>query len=126
MSTSHLRQDFLRMSRSTFTIYKYCRETGVPELQARPLSKALKDILKRLEKDKTKDTFTHQDISLILKDAIAKQAYSSNQEHQHLIEQLKLVNEQLAPISNEIENCKEKANTIAQRYAFSFFSILCI
>lgn len=71
-----------------------------------------------------KATFSHSDVSLILKDAIAKQAYSHNEQHNFLVEQLKLVDEQLAPIVHEIENAKEMANTSASRYGFAFFSIL--
>jgi|688.fasta_scaffold486717_1 uncharacterized protein YjgD (DUF1641 family) len=94
------------MNHKERSIYLKCKEIGISDVQAKPLSKASSYILSKTESLNALG-FSHIEIASILKNAIAKQANEHNIQNEFLIELLSLVDKQLEPIIKEIENAKE-------------------
>jgi len=73
------------MSASQRTVYLWCLQNGVSDLQARNLALMFSQVLKKVSQQ-NQTTLSHGDVALLLKDAIAKQATSANLHRNFLVE----------------------------------------
>ena len=87
------------------------------------MSKFVNNVIEKLE-DKQDKTWSHDDVAMLMRDAMAKMSVKTNNETQDLIDQLELLNAALDPIQKILENCKEDANLTANRYGWTFASII--
>lgn len=72
-------------------------------------------------KDKT---FTHKEVSELLKKSIANRSLNSNSERDCLIRQLDTIQEVLKPLESEIAAAKEKSSMKAERSAKIFAGVI--
>mmetsp|Transcript_37544 Transcript_37544/g.49378 ORF Transcript_37544/g.49378 Transcript_37544/m.49378 type:complete len:181 (+) Transcript_37544:309-851(+) len=105
-------------------IDKIRQDYNVDKLKARTSSQLLGDIIDQLQKSPAAKTYTHKDISEMLRQAIAKQSLTSNSERESLIRQLELIEEALRPLEGEIAFAREKSSLTADRSAKTFSAII--
>ena len=86
--------------------------------------KLFNQVIQKVQTRGPKATFTHEDVSLMLRDSMAKHCLSINQERESLIQQLELVEEVLNPLQKEVENAKEAGHIKSVRAGFSFVTII--
>ena len=97
---------------------------NINELKARSSSKLFNFLIERLEEKDPKAVYTNEDVSMMLRDAMAKHSTHFNSERESLIQQLELVEEVLAPLNAAVENAKEQGHVKSKRAGFTFFSII--
>ena len=78
------------------------KEYNISEVKARSNAKLFHNVIQRLEKSDPNTKYSHEDVSMMLRDAIAKQCLIVNRERESLIQQLDLIYQVLHPVQKEM------------------------
>lgn len=97
---------------------------SVNDIKAVSSGKLFNHIIEKLESDDASQTYSHEGVSLLLRDAMAKHCLTINRERESLIQQLELIDEVLSPLNKEVENAKEAGHVKSVRAGFTFVSII--
>jgi hypothetical protein len=100
------------------------KEYNISEVKARSNAKLFHNVIQRLEKSDPNTKYSHEDVSMMLRDAIAKQCLIVNRERESLIQQLDLIDQVLHPVQKEMENAKEMSNIKSVRAGLTFVSVI--
>ena len=97
---------------------------NINDIKAVSTGKLFSYVIEKIEQRGPAATFTHEDVSMMLRDSMAKHCLTINSERESLIQQLELVEEVLSPLQKEVENAKEAGNIKSVRSGFTFVSII--
>ncbi len=103
---------------------KTMKDYNVSEAKARSNSKLFHNVIERLEKASPDTLYSHDDVSMMLRDSISKQSLIVHKERESLIQQLNLIDEVLSPIEKEMENAKEMSHVKSVRSGLTFVSVI--
>ena len=113
-----------QMTPNQFSLYNVVDDFNIKDTQARSLAKFISAIDENMKEFAQDKQWTEDEVSSMLKDAIADRSLSVNRFRDSLITELELVEEAIAPIKVEIEKCEREANITANRWTKAFFGTI--
>jgi hypothetical protein len=105
-------------------LYNVVDDFNIKDTQARSLAKFISAIDENMKEFAQDKQWTEDEVSSMLKDALADRSLSVNRFRDSLITELELVEEAIAPIKVEIEKCEREANITANRWTKAFFGTI--
>lgn len=109
---------------SEHSLYLRLQQFNLKDLKARPLAKMANSIIKDLEQAPVDKIWTKEEIAMLIRNALAMRSLTVNTERDHLLGELELIDEALAPFTKEVVRCKEEANVSSSRVAAGFAYII--
>ena len=125
MNKRYLRQVVTPHSPNEHQIFSECLTKQMKDKKARAVTKLFTYLRETVDKQPGKE-YSHEDLAIIIRDAIAMQAKEFNSERDQLIGQLELIEEILQPLDAEVNNCLEDASIKSIKYGTLFTTIMCL